>query len=129
MSEHAPGRADQIRATSLLSSGRCRQKNGKTWPALPQSSSTATALTGDPVPSRIRRGNPIKVKRLPTTWSRLARFSNGVIQYVRHIIWHGYVRLIGLSGLGESTPNVLIPFSTSHILPASFRPGYWLSNH
>jgi hypothetical protein len=28
--------------------------------------SKATALTGDPVPLRMRSGNPIKVKRLPT---------------------------------------------------------------
>jgi hypothetical protein len=40
-----------------------------------QSLSEATALTGDHVPPRMRRGKPIKVKRFPTTWSRFARFS------------------------------------------------------
>ena len=40
-----------------------------------QSLSKATALTGEPVPARMRRGKPINVKRLPTTWSRFARFS------------------------------------------------------
>src|SRR5258708_24957272 len=67
-----------------------------------------------------------KVTRLPTIWSRWARFSKCVIQYLRHIIWQGTVRLIGLYGLGVSTPNVLMPFSTSHRLPASSSPGYWL---
>ncbi len=36
---------------------------------VPHSSSKATARTGEPVPLRMRRGKPINVKRLPTTWS------------------------------------------------------------
>jgi hypothetical protein len=49
-----------------------------------------------------------------------------VIPAARHIMCTGYVREIGLSGLGESTPKAFTPRSRSHSAADSSSPGYWL---
>ena len=49
----------------------------------------ATGLIGDPVPLRIFRGRAMKVNRLPTSLSKLQRFSMCVTRRLRQVIWHG----------------------------------------
>ena len=46
-----------------------------------------------------------------------------MIECARLIMWHGYVRLDGLSGVGLSTPKVLTPRAAIHALADSPRPG------